>query len=262
MKKLILLISIILTALPSVARNFFIPNTTWDIYADPLCGTEPGYDKQWSYFIGPDTVIFGQKCNFLDTTDYLDGSIRSKAECMYVYADGDKVFALPDTTINEWFLLYDFGLQPGECCEVMTCYPHSETQRNGVYISYIKCIERKKSNRWGGWPVLVLEEYGDPGCTQRCSFMPGVWYDGIGDERCTYMNSGFGYVGGTLFVESVKINGVELNEATHSIVSVDCDDRDEILQDDVIYDFCGRRVSNPTSGVYINASTKRPVVVR
>lgn len=239
------------------ARNYFKPGMVWEMKAQ-VCGGE-GDVYYWNCHVGPDTVLFGQRCNLLEESDYYDSEYVNDCKSVYVRAEGDVVYVLPDSTVNEWFVLYDFGLQPGESCQVY----NFKAVLDQPQTLYVKCVKIIRTRALDGWPVMYVEEYADAGCTELLNPVQDVWYDGLGSPVNPFFNSGRGdYIGYGGSVQKFVFNGTELNEKTLSQGEIETGSRPAVLPGDELYDCSGRRVKEPCRGVYVNGTTGRLVMVR
>ncbi|MBD5369734.1 MAG: hypothetical protein HDR80_01120 [Bacteroides sp.] len=172
-----------------------------------------------------------------------DGEIKATAACLRT--EGSKVYEWQD---GEWFLIYDFGLQPGE---VMEGFYLPQKDR----VSY-RCVSIQENPRYNGLKTITLEVKGPND------------EDFIGNDEWII---GIGSVGGILspvwddiqssgmtFVECVSIDGEEFFNLNTLSVCNPAIDRNSLMTETVIYDLQGQRIHNSTSGllpgIYIKQS--------
>lgn len=87
---------------------------------------------------------------------------------------------------SEWYLLYDFGLKPGEGCFIYNPLTFSEDSE--PYKTYVKCIGiDEKFNE--DWSLLRLEEYTDDSCLNIIG--NGSWIIGLSSLNGILYNNRF-----------------------------------------------------------------------
>ena len=123
-----------------------------------------------------------------------------------VKTEGEKVFmrSVKAGDTQNWYLVYDFGLLPGESCDVY--YPYWKTQ-DGIPWKYnLSCLEiREQDPEFDGVDVMVMkenlsDEYSDQ----------GYWIKGIGATRGVLENCRFEAVGGSSRIQQAIFNGESL----------------------------------------------------
>lgn len=118
-----------------------------------------------------------------------------------IKVDGDKIFFnSDDSEYSEWYLLYDFGLLPGEGCYVYI--PGINYGDRGK--TYIKCIGISEPSNNKGWSTMQLEEYKDDGCMEL--YGSGIWIKNLCSERCLLWSNCFEAIGGSCKMQSVVLD--------------------------------------------------------
>lgn len=114
----------------------------------------------------------------------------------YVKTEGDKVFFKYDENdAAEWYLFYDFGLQPGEGCYVYHANTYAYSNAEPIPgKTYIKCVGIEESSEFNGLPAMILEEYKDELDDTFCTH--GVWIKGLSSALGVTMNTYFERDGG------------------------------------------------------------------
>lgn len=87
---------------------------------------------------------------------------------------------------SEWYLLYDFNLNPGEGCFIYSPLTFSEDSE--PYKTYVKCIGIDE-NFNEDWSVLRLEEYTDDSCLNIIGH--GSWIIGLSSLNGILYNNRF-----------------------------------------------------------------------
>ena len=191
------------------------------------------------------TVQFGHDC--LDVYRWDMANPAEKVLSTRVRCEVNKVYyqLTPDT--DEWVLLYDFGLQPGEECTVGLLTTFSDKSHEVIYCD-LRCVERTTSEEYGGVSCLVLDELKENPDGSEVSRGIGVWLDGIGGVRGFGANAYFrasGVSGELLRVSNGDEELCCLNGYTAIDTSV-CDDAFTIYYD---LQGCPSDASRP--GIYI-----------
>lgn len=121
----------------------------------------------------------------------------------FIKSDADKVyFKFDESETAEWYLMYDFGLQPGEGCYVYGLY----NGNNNIppRKTYVKCTSIEDSSEYQGWSVMKLEEYEDETCSQW--YMDGTWIKDLASEGGLTFNNGFDLCGIGSTLDSVVLS--------------------------------------------------------
>lgn len=117
--------------------------------------------------------------------------------------EGSKVFfKYNDSDASEWYLFYDFDLQPGEGCYF---YNPCFKRESAPLKSYLKCTGIEKSYRGSEWDLILLEEYEDDNCSVR--LRTGSWLKGLSSLGGFLFNNGFGLDGICSRLMEVSDNG-------------------------------------------------------
>ena len=133
---------------------------------------------------------------------YSDNDISDRKFVAFVRTDGDKVFfKVDESDTSEWYLMYDFGLKPGEGCYIYSPRVVSENKSPFVKM-YLKCVNVLTDA--GGWDIMTLEEYEDDSCQE----IPGhnisvTWIKGLSSTRGVLWNNRFNSDGGSGLLKEV-----------------------------------------------------------
>lgn len=121
----------------------------------------------------------------------------------FIKIDADKVyFKFDDSETSEWYLMYDFGLQPGEGCYVYE--PYKRSGNTPPVRTYIKCTSIEESSEYQGWSVMKLEEYANE---DFCLWPEdGIWIKDLASVRGLLGNNRFGMCGGGTTLDSVVLS--------------------------------------------------------
>lgn len=194
MKKLVFLL---ISFLPftMVANNYFHEGMKWITYIVGTHEPRPIWSRQEATL---------EKC---EEDDYYILRVDSPSSTRYLYirTDGDKVFFKCDDHISpNWYLLYDFGLEPGEGCYIYTpqlycIVPHTPPS------SYIKCVAINEDATYDGWSIMALEELSDE--TGSVMYGRGSWIKGLSSLNGLLRNIYFEAAGGGGILTEVIDNG-------------------------------------------------------
>lgn len=133
----------------------------------------------------------------------------------YIRTDGDKVyFCVPKSGASDWFLMYDFGLKPGDGCYV---YSLSDgAQASEPYRTYIKCVGIDESGQDESQRTMSLEEFDSETCSQ--SLGTGSWIKGVSSTFGVTRNNRFNVDGsGSRLLEVSNGNEVIYSSGTTGI---------------------------------------------
>lgn len=185
------------------ATNYFTAGTTWLKEVIP--------DEPWS--ANALVKVWLEPSSSEDFPDRLEmfyetiNKENSKKFIAYIKADGEKVYFSIPTDPDTWYLMYDFGLQPGEGCRIWQFY--NIFNKNGVWdlkSAFVKCAEISEPERFGGWETMTLEMYRDESC--EGNFSTAYWLKNLssyaGVENSLYNDS---MVGGGVNLLEVSNNG-------------------------------------------------------
>lgn len=185
MKKLLFLLVFFLPFLAS-GENFMKEGMKWDVRTN---GTHQPENAGFSY-----TTVSIDKAN--DGGTELLGFYRTESGTPepkltgYMKTEGEKVFFRPLTADTDWYLIYDFGLNPGEGA---TVYEAESLIDNELRSTYIKCTEIKESEVFNNQEIMMLEEYPDESCTSHAD--TGIWIKGVSSVMGVLYNNRFGVDG-------------------------------------------------------------------
>lgn len=114
--------------------------------------------------------------------------------------DGKVYFKPSDVMDSEWYLAYDFTLNPGDGCYI---YSMLQTSIDTLpYKSYIKCVGRQENWENRQFDLLQVEEHTD----HNCSFVigSGAWLAGVSSMNGILYNNRFGDDGRSSTLISVE----------------------------------------------------------
>lgn len=153
----------------------------------------------------------------------LYNSSRPETPIARIKTDGDKVlFSSIGREDSSWYLLYDFGLQPGDYCTVNSIPEGGNSRTERVYY----CEEVDESNLvYGGWPTMKMwDVYTDDDGNPKF-YDSGIWIKGIGSAEGVCNNFTIGYDGGGSKLLEVLHNGeIIYKESPSAISSAKADD--------------------------------------
>lgn len=191
MMKQILSFIAALCCMASYAENIFREGTRWEV---KQFGTHMGivyYDIVYS--LEGTVQIGGRECMELWETTNGDADTKRLKACLYT--EGDKVYFIPRRGDTEGVLLYDFGLQEGECTTVGLMNANWDITVSPIMVD-IRCAGRGiKSYGDKAYNTMQIEE-----CHGGEYDLSGEWICGL-SSACglsfnAYMNADGG--GGTL----------------------------------------------------------------
>lgn len=208
MKKHLFLLALILAPLGMAAENYFVEGAKWTIY-----GSSP---KPETFTLEGTEFKAGYECHNLYRT--LESGERILATV--VRAEGDKVYFLHDPDETEWDLLYDFGLEEGEECEVSWLYELLYSSwPNWLVENFTReklrrkvvCTKKTTLPEFGGATVLYIEDVDAKAKGEEPLSDRNFWIVGMGnpysvDINCDYHVMPVG-VGGLM---TFDVNGEEI----------------------------------------------------
>lgn len=208
MKKFLFCIFIALIPFLVEAENYFKEGMVWK--------TESGIPlKKIKYYEIEKEVEKIGGFEVLGMYEVRDDDYAGRQLRCYIRTDGDKVYALNDTDASIWYLIYDFGLKPGEICKIYSL-PYLKEEPRSSYVE-IKEIRHSDSTPL---EVMVLTEYfHEPG--SEPSDIDVIWIKGVGSIKGPASNHFFGYDGHMSQLEEAAYNGEVLyrREMTKAFVS-------------------------------------------
>lgn len=178
-------------------QNYFRDGMKWVSYAYGTHTPEPNWSVE---------EVTLEKC---PGKDYyimnIYGSNPSDPKSLYIRTDGDKVYFKYDDYISpEWYLLYDFGLRPGEGCYVYSANP-SCIKPNTPNCTYVKCTGISEGSGPGGWDMMLLEGYLGDTCVGI--YEQGTWIKGLSSPAGVLDNLYFVMSGKVSQLTEVSDNG-------------------------------------------------------
>ncbi|MDE6692346.1 MAG: hypothetical protein K2K05_03075, partial [Muribaculaceae bacterium] len=198
-----------------VADNYFHEGMKWITYIVGTHEPRPIWSRQEARL---------EKCEehdcYILRVSYIDET--SMTRYLYIRTDEDKVFFKYDDHISpDWYLLYDFGLEPGEGCYIYTPQlydfgPHTPPS------SYIKCVAINEDAAYDGWSIMALEELSDD--TGSVMYGRGSWIKGLSSLDGLLNNIYFEAAGGGGILTEVIDNGTVIftNPSCDSESIMDC----------------------------------------
>lgn len=246
--------------IPAEAPNYFgVNDTLWKLecYSDAEPNLNPTYG---GYKLNGEIEIAGKKALKLWNTAE-DGSTTSMIG--YIAAEGEKVYYLmPDS--DEWKMLYDFGLQPGETTTIYGGNPliFHECKTDREYE--VQCIGI------GRWYTthhrtmnVRLRPISDDADDTAVRFKNDIWLCGIGNSSDPMGIDGIFWIGGGSSVKEVTSEGKIVyqrpsdNNGTGSTISIPDNTTAGTTANAPIYDLLGRKIESPLPGnLYITDGKK------
>lgn len=173
--KQILLITCIFLPFMTKAEMYFEVGTKW--VSEYISTSTPDCPKSevsitMEQTNNPDPEL---ALGFYGNSSYYDNTLFA-----YVKVEGERVYvrSITDNDV-QWYLIYDFGLQPGAGNYF---YMPLENQFTGNVVKrYLRCNSISKTEEFGDWDVMAMEEFEDESCEQ--SYGEGYWIKGLSSER-------------------------------------------------------------------------------
>ena len=131
---------------------------------------------------------------------YYENNVSDREFVASVMIDKDKVYFRPcDSKSSEWYLLYDFGMEPGEGCYIYN--PVTFSENSIPYFTYVKCVGIDDGSDYNGWKAMSMEEYRDDSCSDILG--KGTWLKGLSSLNGILYNNCFGIdgLGATLLLD-------------------------------------------------------------
>lgn len=224
MKRIYLsILSVIISSFAILAQDimYFQEGTQWivEIYPD-----EP-YKPYWTETLTLKSIP-GTEPNILALYTDLPSEYYYDAHCLNIKVEGEKVYfhlvddtcVVPRADDEGWYLMYDFGLEEGETCEVYNADAmrfHNEPSKCKSTLKYIGYTQ--------------LEEIGSL-CNMYMEELPyeerGIWYKGVGAKAGLLDNCHFGYDGGGSELVGLIYDGKEIFHNPSAAVEDIKDDSD------------------------------------
>ena len=165
---------IVTTCLVSHANCYFVTGTQWTVRYWGTTQPEPTV-IQGLISLKSSSDLKDMEMWYAHNQDLPDNRI-----ILYVKTEGEKIyFRYPDDVDRKYYLLYDFGLKPGDGCYVYS--PDIFNSTCSVYKSYLKCDEIIENSSYDNWPIMKMSEYKDESCAVLLGC--GIWIQGLSSER-------------------------------------------------------------------------------
>lgn len=118
-----------------------------------------------------------------------DGADVQTVLANYIRTDGDRVYFRSAQADNaEWYLMYDFGLEPGEGVYVYS--PQMVDYENGPDRTYLTCSGVVENDpEFSGWTTMRLLEFRDESRSDNLG--EGVWLKGLASVQGLTYNHRF-----------------------------------------------------------------------
>ena len=222
---------------------------------------------------------------------YYENNVSDREFVAFVMTDKDKVYFRPcDSKSTEWYLMYDFGMEPGEGCYIYS--PISFSENSNPCFTYVKCVGIDDGSEFGRWKAMSLEEYRDDSCSNKLgtgtwltglSSLNGILYnhcfdiDGFGatllldvsdNEKKIYPNISTGVVQATETLVphfNIKIDGTDIKISTDHETIGSLYDQSGVLIGDYRFSKTPTSIALPSKGIYILKSgniTKKILVLQ
>lgn len=206
-------------------ENAFVVGTEWETLITSTTDPTPSSIVQTAS-ITENAVIDNEEVMKL-TFSYNNDSDYTQNNFIYVKNIDSKIyFRLNTDTDSSWYLLYDFGLTPGEGCYVYT--PLNLNTQPSISKSYIKCVSVKESNPdFYNLDTMLMEGFSSDAC--ELSLGSGVWITNISSENGVLANNSFDVDGGGSQLLKVTLDDEILYEApTTKLPSIDSNSNENI----------------------------------
>lgn len=152
-----------LASMGAAAQNMFVAGSVYEYTR----GIEYPM-KEWNVTMTFEDagIYFGRECLGLYADNFDDnGAKHELMMVMYVEGDCDKVYYLPREDQDNWLLVYDFTLQPGdECVAYRPALPDWNRDRENDNHCRVVCTSREPQNEIAvESDAIRFDEYGDFG---------------------------------------------------------------------------------------------------
>lgn len=209
MKHAIFLISILLP-LASNAQMYFEDGTKW--ISDIVSTSTPGHPHS-------------EECITLELTNntnpefalgfYLNDSFYDHELIAFVKSEAENVYIHSiNETEEEWYLIYNFGLQPGEGDYFYM--PRGYPFVGDPIKAYLRCNAIIIDETYGGWDMMRIEEFDDADC--ESSYGEGYWIKGLSSENGVLNNMYFNAEGSSGKLIAVYKDEEKIYNSTQSDV--------------------------------------------
>lgn len=198
--------SIIISSFAILAQDimYFQEGTQWivEIYPDDPNEHYETETLTLQSIPGADSNIFALYTD-VPRENYFD------AHCLNIKVDGEKVYfhlvddtcVVPSADDKGWYLMYDFGLEIGETCEVYNANAMRYYNDPAICKETLKCIESVGPE--------IKESFCNMYMENLAGGERGVWLKGVGAIGGPLNNCGFGSDGGSRLIGLID-NGKEI----------------------------------------------------
>ncbi len=212
MKKLILWLLLIFPLFGN-AQVYFQEGMEWTVSVE---GTQTPEGVQRTQYVSAQKCIDGENpvIGLFELNGHTDLEPQLR---VYVKTEGDKVyFKFPDAESDEWYLMYNFGLKPGESCYVY--YPWQPTDESLPQCSLMKCVDIVKDDNYGDWDVMIMEERKDENGNLSDYTSSGIWLKGLCSENGVLYNMLFEMDGMGTQLINASFQGKEIYKCGTTII--------------------------------------------
>lgn len=193
MKKSILFVMMLVSVAAVSGQNIFMDGTVWKVGRSYSGGSPDEITTQViEYSLTKINSESGTDVFNLLQNQTIDGG--EAVEVCMIKEEGNRVYFQQDQS-DEWKILYDFNLKPGDEACVYTPTFDIWPPVEGRECTHIKCVSEDTIVSNGiKWPILNLDEYSD---AEHKHFMgSGIWIKGIGSINGLIENCRFNYIMG------------------------------------------------------------------
>lgn len=192
----------IIGSLQLSAQNYFAPGTEWNVKI-----IRPGASFLYETLFMRD--IDNQDENVYGLYSYSTGTDPSTAVCkVEIKNEGEKIFFKdPSDERDQWYLMYDFGLNVGDSSEIYTPY-----FLQGGYAPdciTLTCREIIENNtEFSGLTTMTMVEIMDVSDDSNIDFeeKETTWLKGLGDFRGPLSNFSMFLIGGGSLLETATVD--------------------------------------------------------
>lgn len=245
MKRFFLLVASLSTLLLVSAQNYFRPGTVWQFGVEAIPPHQLS-DSFYSRTIGEEVPLDGEK-----VMQYTD--VEKPFDIIaYIKTEGEKIYVRgPKESDKEWCLIYNFGLQAGEG-EVFTI-PSHDFNPEKARKTYLKCIERKKSDR-GDWEEMTMLYFGEDHPVSEedegIYYHEGKWIVGVGGTSALFISDGFAMDGLYTWLLQAEYDNKVLYKSqfnTSNVAEIDANSDYTVNSEGLSINVCGLRDNTSVS---------------
>lgn len=199
--RLMLLFCLLLTPYLSFGQNYFKDGVKWVLLND--CYSTYGKPiKSLSYIY----LCKSPGDSLLSMYSYVDEPESKPIFIAYIKTEGEKVyFNQYEDSSPRWYLLYDFGLKPGEGCDIYRPLNFNPKRPRKPVKQYMECEDILRDDENPEWEIMDMVVYKDENDRELSDSVR--WIKGLSSESGVDINNPFFLAGGGRDVIAVFDNG-------------------------------------------------------